>query len=871
MRLPIAPTLASAAVFVARQQTAPTEATAGVNNTIIPFEPAPLPQAHCTSPIYCPGPLLQAVQLSGLFNDSKEFVDRATLKPVEQVVAAFAALGDGSGRNVTYSELQTFVDENFAEVGGELVAADLGEEFVPDPKFLNNVTDEVVRLWITQVHSYWPLLARTTNTSALIDASPSTSTDDSPSPTASDATPTSTDSNIASTGSASVSGRALNDTAASLQASQQVAAETPQSNDSDALMMATSSFIPFKSPRTFVVPGQRFRELYYWDTYFVILGLLRSQLSSVALGMLENFADLVEQFGFIPNGNRLYYLNRSQPPMLTQMVDVYLNYTGDATILSRLLPLLEREWEWWNINRTIEITSPYSNRTYNVSHYDVDTSAPRPESYFVDWQTVELAGKEQGLQFTDEEKARLYADIASAAESGHDFSLQRWSRQPSFIGDLAEPVSDVSGTPTRRQDDSADTEATSTADTPTTATIPAAVSTSRALRYLNTAKQIPVDLNAILYKNEMALARFHNITYLPAQSGNSSSADAGNSTSPSPLAANATLVELWSSRAAARREAILDLHWNAELLSFADYNLTSSLRSTRWSASSLWPFWAGILPNEFTADNQTKEERGALLQSAFAGVRYLIDRYNGSLSTTLAATNQQWDFPNVWAPHTQIAIDALRALPQDLVRAGGVAKPAPNGTFELIPAASVREDNVTDAEPTRLTQLGVSSADQLPLQPLASNLNASSHSDEALIGQTSPDSGLQYVGVAPSNVGNASSDTELWTDTLIRSLANRFVASSLCSWYATGGQLNLSTQAGRDRWPPQPVPAGTSDTGTTAAASPGQMFEKYSQTSIAAAGAGGEYQVQVGFGWTNGVSIYLSAEYGDILQEPVCA
>lgn len=869
MRIPSI-ALASAAALVARQQTAPSEAGSGVNSTIIPSAPAPLPQVHCTSPIYCPGPILQAVQLSGLFNDSKEFVDRSTLKPVEEVVAAFAALGDGSGGNVTYGQLQTFLDDNFAEVGGDLVAADLGEEFVPDPTFLTNVTDEVVRLWITQVHSYWPSLARTTNSTATTDSSSSTNTDDSPTTTSSEIAVSTSDSVLASTQSASVTRRALNGTAATLGVRQQSADGIIQSNDTDALTMATSSFIPFKSPRTFVVPGQRFRELYYWDTYFVILGLLRSQLSSVALGMLENFADLIEEFGFIPNGNRLYYLNRSQPPMLTQMVDVYMNYTGDATVLTRLLPLLEQEWEWWSTNRTIEVTSPYSNRTYNVSHYDVDTSAPRPESYLVDWQTVELAASEQELQFTDEEKARLYADIASAAESGHDFSLQRWSKQPSFIGDLAGEGSEESSTPTRRQEASADTGTTTAEGSATTATIPAAVSTSRALRYLNTAQQIPVDLNAILYKNEMALARFRNISISPAQSDNTSSADNGNSTSSPPLAANSTLVELWSSRAAARREAILDLHWNAELLSFADYNLTSSLRSTRWSASSIWPFWAGILPNEFTADNQTLEERGVLLQGAFAGVRYLLDRYNGSLSTTLAVTNQQWDFPNVWAPHTQIAIDALRALPQDLVQAGGIARPAPNGTFELIPSASVREDNSTDAEPMPLTQLGVSSADQLPLQPLGSDLNVSSHADEALIGQTSSDSGLQYVGIAPANIGNASSDTELWRDTLIRSLANRWVASTLCSWYATGGQLNLSTQAGRDRWPPQPVPASTSDTGTTAAVSPGQMFEKYSQTSTSAAGAGGEYEVQVGFGWTNGVSIYLTAEYGGILQEPVC-
>lgn len=65
---------------------------------------------------------------------------------------------------------------------------------------------------------------------------------------------------------------------------------------------------------TFVVPGGRFREIYYWDSFFVELGLLSSQLFSVVESTLQNFMDELEQFGFIPNGGRIYYLNRSQPP-----------------------------------------------------------------------------------------------------------------------------------------------------------------------------------------------------------------------------------------------------------------------------------------------------------------------------------------------------------------------------------------------------------------------------------------------------------------------------------------------------------------------------------------------------------------------------
>ena len=73
-----------------------------------------------------------------------------------------------------------------------------------------------------------------------------------------------------------------------------------------------STLIPLN--HTFVVPGGRFREIYYWDSYFVMIGLLASELHSVAKSTLLNFMDQIERFGFIPNGGRIYYLDRSQPP-----------------------------------------------------------------------------------------------------------------------------------------------------------------------------------------------------------------------------------------------------------------------------------------------------------------------------------------------------------------------------------------------------------------------------------------------------------------------------------------------------------------------------------------------------------------------------
>ena len=81
------------------------------------------------------------------------------------------------------------------------------------------------------------------------------------------------------------------------------------------------SLIYMKEP--FIVPGGRFREVYYWDSYWTIIGLLISGMTETAKGMLENFADLIDQYGLIPNGNRIYYTRRSQPPLYIAMVEEY--------------------------------------------------------------------------------------------------------------------------------------------------------------------------------------------------------------------------------------------------------------------------------------------------------------------------------------------------------------------------------------------------------------------------------------------------------------------------------------------------------------------------------------------------------------------
>lgn len=125
------------------------------------------------------------------------------------------------------------------------------------------------------------------------------------------------------------------------------------------------SYLPLN--RSFVVAGGRFREPYYWDSYWVIEGLLRTggDFLGVSRNIIENFLDFIDEFGFVPNGARKYYLNRSQPPVLSTMVSSYLEKTNDTEILGRAVPLLIKEHDFWTKNRSVEVS--VANNTYTLN------------------------------------------------------------------------------------------------------------------------------------------------------------------------------------------------------------------------------------------------------------------------------------------------------------------------------------------------------------------------------------------------------------------------------------------------------------------------------------------------------------------------
>lgn len=193
---------------------------------------------------------------------------------------------------------------------------------------------------------------------------------------------------------------------------------------------AQSSLIPL--PNAYVVPGGRFREVYYWDSYFTMLGLIESQRVDLVRNMLDNFAHLIRTVGHIPNGNRTYYLSRSQPPYFAAMVGLYAQATDTAQAL-RYIEALETEHAFWL--EGVERLAPGTAHRRVVrlrdgsvlNRYWDDRPEPRPESFREDY--------ELGRTLPEPRREGFYRNVRAAAESGWDFS-SRWMRDPSDLRTL---------------------------------------------------------------------------------------------------------------------------------------------------------------------------------------------------------------------------------------------------------------------------------------------------------------------------------------------------------------------------------------------------------------------------------------------------
>ena len=185
-------------------------------------------------------------------------------------------------------------------------------------------------------------------------------------------------------------------------------------------------------PHPYVVPGGRFREVYYWDSYFTLLGLASSQRWQQVRDMVDNFAWQLDQYGHIPNGNRSYYLSRSQPPFFSLMVELLARHEGDDAY-RRYLPQLRIEHAFWM--HGAEGLAPGQARErvvrladgHLLNRYWDARAVPRTESWTDDLATAAQASQRPPSQ--------VYRDLRAGAESGWDFS-SRWLDDPAQLSSI---------------------------------------------------------------------------------------------------------------------------------------------------------------------------------------------------------------------------------------------------------------------------------------------------------------------------------------------------------------------------------------------------------------------------------------------------
>lgn len=220
-------------------------------------------------------------------------------------------------------------------------------------------------------------------------------------------------------------------------------------------------------PHPYIVPGGRFSEQFYWDSYFIMLGLAADGKWDTIEGMVKNYAFMIRKFGFIPTANRTYFLSRSQPPFFAHMVKLLGRHKGKKLTQIEYLPYMLAEYRFWMKGRR-SVNEHLDHRAFArvvqapngvaLNRYFDNKTTPRPESLREDVETVEEAGVHDGSQ--------LYLHLRAGAESGWDFS-SRWFSDPADI------------------------------------------------RTIHTTDFVPVDLNSLLYQLEVTIAETYTFLKQP--------------------------------------------------------------------------------------------------------------------------------------------------------------------------------------------------------------------------------------------------------------------------------------------------------------------------------------------------------------------
>ncbi|GMS79077.1 hypothetical protein PENTCL1PPCAC_1252 [Pristionchus entomophagus] len=305
--------------------------------------------------IYCSGPLLEAVNVHSLFNDSKTFVDMPLKEDPKYVNDLFHEQFNVTVDKINRDELLDFVNEYFSPPGSELAPC-VPIDWHPQPQKIMGIQDPDLREWALSLHGIWKTLCK------------------------------------------------------------KIHEDIEDHKERYSLIWLEHEFI---------APGGRFREFYYWDAYWIVKGLIASEMYTTVQKMIENLASMIDRYGFVPNGGRIYYLKRSQPPMFSAMVYEYYESTHDKAFVRKMLPYMEMEQDFWNDKRMIDVRVNTGN--FTVYQYRTEANVPRPESYREDILSAQNINKN--------DRQRFWRDIASAAESGWDFST-RWFKESGILLDI---------------------------------------------------------------------------------------------------------------------------------------------------------------------------------------------------------------------------------------------------------------------------------------------------------------------------------------------------------------------------------------------------------------------------------------------------
>lgn len=172
------------------------------------------------------------------------------------------------------------------------------------------------------------------------------------------------------------------------------------------------TLIGVPAPYTVPCASDTFQEMYYWDSFFTNEGLILSGRVDQAINNCENIAYLIERYGFMPNGTRTWYLNRSQPPYFALMVEAIYKQTGDVAWLERMYGVIEKEYGFWMSHRA----TPCGLNRY---------SSEAGEALV--WEFLATGGKRIGADYDSmglsvQERYTIGRNFAAEAESGWDFT-----------------------------------------------------------------------------------------------------------------------------------------------------------------------------------------------------------------------------------------------------------------------------------------------------------------------------------------------------------------------------------------------------------------------------------------------------------------